>query len=122
MTARSRPPGTPTPGGLPLSEDDFKRRVIDTAKANGWRVHHSRPARTAHGWRTPVEGHSGLPDLVLARAGVVLLAELKSDTGRSTPEQRAWLAAAGPAGRLWRPRDWPTVLAELSAPCPRGVA
>lgn len=103
---------TPTPG---MSEDDWKARVIDTAKLYGWRVHHSRPARTATGWRTPIEGDAGLPDLVLARDGVVLLVELKSDTGQPTPDQRAWLAAAETCGDLWRPRDWPRVFDILSA-------
>lgn len=103
-------------GGLTITEDDLKRAVIDTAKIHGWRVHHSRPARTQNGWRTPVEGHAGLPDLVLARDGQVLLVELKSDTGRTTADQEKWLAAAGGQGRLWRPRHWPEILVELSAP------
>lgn len=98
-----------------MSEDDFKSRVIETARLNGWRVHHSRPARLPNGkWVTPLQGDAGLPDLVLARNGVVLLAELKTDTGSVTPEQRKWLAAAGPHGRLWRPRDWSEILSELS--------
>jgi len=90
--------------------------VIDTARLHRWRVGHFRPARTVKGWRTPLEGDGGIPDLILARDGVVLLAELKSATGAATAEQKAWLAAAGPNGRLWRPADWPAILAELSAP------
>lgn len=99
-----------------LSESDFQRRVMDTATAHRWHVCHVRAARH-HGqrWGVPYEGDSGLPDLILARAGLVLLAELKSATGKPTPEQSAWLAAAGVNGRLWRPSDWPAVLAELSA-------
>ena len=99
-----------------MSEDEFKSRVIDTAKHHGWRVHHTRPARTTQGWRTPVEGHAGLPDLVLARDGLVILAELKSDTGDVSDDQGLWLEAAGPSGRLWRPADWLEILAELSTP------
>ncbi len=100
---------------LDLSEEDFKARVIDAATWHGWLVHHSRPARTARGWRTPVEGDAGLPDLVLARAGVVILAELKKRRAYPTPEQRRWLEQAGPHARLWRPADWPAILIELSA-------
>lgn len=97
-----------------MTEDEFKKRVIQTAVTYRWRVHHSRPARTSKGYRTALQGHKGLPDLVLARNGVVLLVELKSDTGKPTADQRTWLAAAGPHGRLWRPADWPEVLETLT--------
>lgn len=113
MPGRSRRPRTPA-AGIGLSEDEFKQRVIDAAIQCGWRVHHSRPARTKEGWRTAVQGHAGLPDLVLARNGVVLLAELKTDRAQPTLAQRGWLSAAGPAGRLWRPADWPDILTELA--------
>jgi hypothetical protein len=100
-----------------MSEKDWQRRVMDCAKLHGWRRLHIRaaPQRFGQSWRVPYEGDSGLPDLILARGGVVLLAELKSADGKPTPEQSAWLAAAGTNGRLWRPADWPAVLAELSA-------
>lgn len=100
----------------PLREDEWTSRVIETARLHSWRVAHFRPARTAKGWRTPVQGDIGLPDLILARDGVVLLAELKQDRGTVRPDQRLWLAALGRHGRLWRPRDWDDVLATLSAP------
>jgi hypothetical protein len=100
-----------------MSEDDFKSRIMDTAMLYGWRICHIRPARKQHGrWVTPIEGHAGLPDLILARDGRVLLIELKSQVGKPTAEQLAWLAAAGDNGRLWRPSDWPEALALLSAP------
>jgi hypothetical protein len=98
-----------------MPEDEFKQRVIDAAILYGWHVHHSRPARTKEGWRTALQGHAGLPDLVLARNGVVLLAELKTDRAQPTLNQRGWLQAAGPNGRLWRPADWPDILTELAA-------
>lgn len=116
----------PRPDPPSLSEADWQALVMDTARLTGWRVAHFRPARTARGdWRTPMQGDPGFPDLVLVRAGTVLLAELKSDTGTVTHQQRAWLAALGEYGRLWRPRDWHDVHAELSRPpsaafiCPR---
>ena len=89
-----------------ISEADLQHSVIDYAKLRGWMVCHYRPAKTAKGWRTPLEGDAGCPDLILARGGVVLLAELKSETGTFRPGQREWLEAAGEHGRLWRPRDW----------------
>lgn len=105
-----------TPRRLPLtlSEADFQRTVIDLAIISGWRVCHQRPAQTARGWRTAVEGHAGLPDLILARDGVVLLAELKRQRQNPTPDQKAWLAAAGSRGRLWRPQDWPEIVSTLT--------
>jgi hypothetical protein len=104
-----RAPTTP-----PMNEDDFKQRVIDTATTYGWMVVHYRPAKTSKGYRTPLQGHKGCPDLILARDNVVILAELKTDTGNATPEQKKWLAALGPHGRVWRPADWPAVLKELT--------
>lgn len=100
----------------PLTENEWLRRVIDTAKIHGWMVGHHRAAPTGRGgYRTPVQGHRGVPDLLLAKGGRVLVAELKTDKGRMGPMQPEWIAAAGDHGRVWRPRDWEAVLAELSA-------
>ena len=95
------------------SEAEFQRAVIDTAKAFRWKVAHYRPAKTDKGWRTPLEGHAGCPDLILARNGHVLLVELKSAAGKPTPSQAAWLQEAGSNGRLWRPKDWPQIVTTL---------
>lgn len=92
-----------------ISEADLLQRTIDTARWHSWRVCHFRPARTAQGWRTPVTGDQGVPDLLLARRGVVIAAELKSELGRLGPGQRQWLDALGDHGRLWRPQDWPEI-------------
>lgn len=102
---------------LRMTEADWQKRVIDTATLHGWRVVHIRPAQTDRGWRTAYEGHPGLPDLILAHPNRgVHLVELKSDNPKAqpTPDQRAWLAAAGDCGHLWRPADWPDVLEFLS--------
>lgn len=99
---------------LTLGESAFQETVIDLATRLGWRVHHSRPAMVRPGrWATPLSGHPGLPDLVLARDGVVILAELKRHGAKPTPGQVAWLAALGGHGRLWTPRDFPAIVAEL---------
>lgn len=97
-----------------LSEAAWTSWVIDAAKLHGWRVHHARPGRTAQGWRTPVQGHVGAPDLLLARGGDVVCAELKTRTGRVRPEQRDWLHNLGAHGALWRPADAGQVLARLA--------
>ena len=97
-----------------LSEGDFQRRVMDTARIAGWRCAHFRPAQTQRGrWVTPMAGDKGFPDLVLAKAGRLWVAELKRDVGKPTAEQTAWLAALGEHGRLWRPADWERVLVDL---------
>jgi hypothetical protein len=100
-----------------LLEADWQSRVIDAARAHGWRVAHFRPARRqSGGYSTPMTGDCGFPDLVLGRGGRVLCAELKTDVGRLGPGQEDWLLALGDHGRLWRPVDWPDVLTELSEP------
>lgn len=86
-----------------ISEDEFLRAVIDLAKLRGWRVAHFRPARTRGGWRTPVQGHNGFPDLVLARNGVVIFAELKTDGGKLSEDQQTWAHHLGGSMYLWRP-------------------
>lgn len=96
-----------------MSEDDFQTRILDTAERNGWRRIHHRPAKTAKGWRTPMQGDPGFPDLVLARGGVVIVAELKSRRGQPTDDQTLWLEALGAHARLWRPADWPAIQNEL---------
>jgi hypothetical protein len=98
----------------PMSEADWQERVMDAARRAGWLCVHFRPAKTQRGrWVTPMAGDKGFPDLALAKGGQVLLAELKADDGKPTPEQVAWLAAAGGHGRLWRPANWEAVLIDL---------
>lgn len=98
-----------------MTEDDYVRRIIDTAHLYGWRVTHFRPARTDKGWRTALQGDGGFVDLVLAKHGAVLHVEVKTDKGRVRPDQLEWAKEIGPTYRLWRPKDWDQVLMELSA-------
>ncbi len=93
---------------LAWSERQFLDAVIEAASASGWLVAHFRPAQTEKGWRTPMQGHPGFPDLVLARDGVVIFAELKSEKGRVSAEQQKWIAATH--GYLWRPSDWKQIV------------
>lgn len=101
----------------PISEKEFQSQVIAFARLHGWRVAHFRPARTRHGWRTPVAGYgAGWPDAVLVRGRSILFRELKNEKGQLSREQRDWLAALVAAGcdaRTWRPRDWPNIEATL---------
>ena len=92
----------------PITEDEFTSQVIQYAMLHGWRVAHFRPARTARGWRTAVQGDgAGFPDLVLARHGLVLFAELKAEKGKLSPEQEQWQRTVN--GMVWRPSQWPEI-------------
>jgi len=103
--------------GLPpmkkFTEASFTDQVIKLAQLRGWRVHHQRPARTATGWRSAIQGHPGFPDLILIRNGALIVAELKMPKGTTTPEQGEWLKTftSISCGRVvvWRPNDWPEI-------------
>jgi hypothetical protein len=102
---------------LHLSEAQLQAATIDLAHAYGWLVAHFRPAQTAKGWRTAVAADGrGFPDLVLAKQGRVLFAELKASVGLLTDAQRKWLDELGPDAYLWTPKSWSdgSILATLS--------
>ncbi len=101
---------------MPESEAGFQRAVIDLAHLRGWMVAHFRPAQLGSGrWATPMQGDPGFPDIVAARAGRVIFAELKSEGGTMSAAQRAWeknlLGDAPRDGQthevyVWRPSHW----------------
>lgn len=108
-------------GTAAISETEFQQRLIETAQLYGWKVVHYRKSRHQSGkWATAVQGDNGGQDIILAKNGLVILAELKKDRGSQTNEQKEWEAAAGAHARVWRPRDWDAIFAELSAGCTRG--
>lgn len=77
---------------LPETESGFQGWVVNLAHTYGWLVFHARPARNAAGgWTTATIGDIGFPDLVLARGGRVVFAELKAEGGRLALAQQAWL-------------------------------
>lgn len=74
-------------------EDDFMATVIDEARLNGWHVWHFHTSMRLinDGGRKRLVGDSmakGFPDLVLARPPKLILAELKSATGRLSDDQK----------------------------------
>lgn len=102
-----------------MTEAELQTAVIDLAHTFQWTVAHFRPARTKHGWATPVAADGkGFPDLVLVHPDTgVLWRELKTDRGQLTPDQQRWattLVAAGQNWALWRPRDWDTIVDTLT--------
>lgn len=103
------------------TEAEYETTIIEAARLGGWLVHAERPARTARGWRTPIRGHVGWPDLFLAHPGRRPLAlELKRKPNKPTPEQASWLLVlelAGIDARLVHvPDDLDALVAELVRP------
>ena len=70
------------------TEAEFQAAVIEVAELCGWMVFHAYDSRRSAG--------PGFPDLVLARRGRVVFAELKSARGRVMPAQERWLDALAP--------------------------
>lgn len=83
--------------------------VIELARACRWLAYHTHDSRRSA---------QGFPDLVMVRGDRLIFAELKSERGKLSPAQVAWLDALGevevadPSGVTvyeWRPRDWPAI-------------
>lgn len=93
-----------------LLEADWQHQLTDAAEALGWSWVHFRPARTARGWVTPVEGPlgAGWPDLVLIGHGRVVLVEVKRELAKTSPGQdwvQDLLRENGCEVYTWRPSD-----------------
>lgn len=95
------------------TEAGFTRAVVEFARLHGWLVYHALPLRTARGWATGTMGDAGLPDIVAAKGGRVILAELKTARGRLTELQERWVREAGAV--VWRPSDWADIEATFAA-------
>jgi hypothetical protein len=67
---------------LARTEADLQDAVEGEAERWGWLRYHTRVS-----WKSA----GGFPDLVLARGGRVIVAELKGPRGAVEPEQRRWL-------------------------------
>lgn len=90
---------------LVISEAEFLQQVIQAAKLFRWRVYH--PWLSKHSQR-------GWPDLALLRPPRLILAELKAEGGRPTPDQVKWLEelaqVPGIEVGLWRPSDFDAIV------------
>lgn len=96
-----------------VRERDLQNAIVEFARLRGWLVHHARPARTQRGYRTPIQGDPGFPDLVLARAGELVFIELKSARGRLSHDQKRWFSTLERAGAriyLARPQNLDEIL------------
>lgn len=88
-----------------MSEAALLAAVRDLARLTGWLTYHTHDSRRSE---------AGFPDLTLVnvRQGRIIFAELKTATGRTTPQQDEWLAALAAADcetALWRPADLPEI-------------
>lgn len=96
-----------------LPEADFMSQVRALARRHGWLCYHTRDSRGSD---------CGFPDLVLVNATRVIFAELKSRSGKLTERQALWLDMLRHTGKvevyLWRPGDWPAIVACLGRPTP----
>lgn len=83
------------------SEAALQQQVCQLAKYYGWTLqYHTFDSRRSH---------KGWPDLVLCRPPEILFVELKSEKGRTRPEQQEWISALHACGlevHLWRPSDF----------------
>lgn len=99
-----------------MTEEQLHERVTTLARHRRWLIHHDRRQDLGIG------GDAGFPDLVLARKGRIIIAELKRETEKPRPNQENWLQHLGidqhPRDRLliavWRPSDWPEIEQELA--------
>ncbi len=102
-----------------MSEKELQEAIIGKrglARILGWRVIHSRPAMIkdpasvdGYSWRTAIQGDAGFPDLLMAKDGRCIIAELKGDNSGPSLDQQAWLDVLSAVEvletYLWRPMD-----------------
>src|SRR3990167_8994122 len=84
---------------LYTAEDELDAAIVGLADATGWISFHDRDAR---------QDEAGWFDRVLAKAGhPLILAELKRQRGRLSPQQRLWQRVVRQATGIyvaeWRP-------------------
>ena len=82
------------------TERAFQAEVVKLAHLLGWKTYHT--------WNSK-HSAAGFPDLVLVRRPRVIFAELKSERGKASSDQLAWLDALEQCGQevyQWRPSQW----------------
>jgi len=101
---------------IAMSEAQFLAQVKALAFQFGWLTHHQAPMRTPRG-NIMTGGSAGFPDLVLCheQRGLIF-AELKTDKGKASDQQLAWLRTLHPHAEcyLWRPSDVTFIAQRLS--------
>ena len=64
------------------TEAQYQKQIVDLAEACGWLVWHDNDPR---------RNSAGLPDLLMVRGPVLLFIEVKTEKGKVSPEQEAFI-------------------------------
>ena len=89
-----------------MSEKDFQQQVVTMAHALGWKTYHTLYS---------IKSALGYPDLTMVstRQHRIIFAELKTEKGKISPNQAAWLEALRTPKLVevytWRPSDIATI-------------
>jgi Holliday junction resolvase len=67
-----------------MTERELQQAVLDLARTHSWKAYHTFDSRRSE---------PGFPDLIAIRGERLLAIEFKSEKGKVTPEQSAWLDA-----------------------------
>lgn len=89
-----------------ITESTFQKWVQKLMTQQGWLWYHAADNIPRGGWKANIK--PGFPDLVAVRRGRLLIAELKTQTGKITDPQDDWLTALRTTGaevHIWRPGD-----------------
>jgi VRR-NUC domain len=101
-------PVTPTPKPRHYPEKDFMHSVLELVNLMGWLSYHTHNSK---------HSSPGFPDLVMVKDTHLIFAELKSDNGKTTPDQKKWLEALSKvetvSSHLWKPQDWEKIEGKL---------
>ena len=98
---------------LPLDQDTPEGTLLaeirKLAKVHGWVCFHTYDSR---------KSEPGFPDVTLCDGTSLLMYELKTNTGKLTPEQAQWQALLAHTGLvetgIWRPSMWRQIAARLT--------
>ena len=85
-----------------VTEKQFQQQVRELMRLLGWEEYHT--------WNS-LHSTNGFPDILAMREKDrrIIVAELKSETGKVTEDQKRWLYLFGICGvpsYVWRPGDW----------------
>lgn len=99
-----------------MKEAEFAQRIEETMAYLGLRWHHETDSR---------KSKAGFPDYCIVGPDGIMFLEIKSDKGKPSPQQEAWITDLDWVAGLTRggtdaviayiawPKDWPRVLSDL---------
>ena len=90
------------PAEITITERELQANIVAFAEMCGWLVYHTYDSRRSN---------RGFPDLLMVRSFVFVAIEVKTEKGKVSEHQEAWLAAlsALPGAAfvgVVRPSDW----------------